>query len=86
VIMNLCVLRLYYELAYVGIFCPTQARTLLALVVANKENGLEINAGKTKYTVMSRDQNKGRSQNIKTNNSSSENVEGFKYLGTTLTN
>ena len=36
--------------------------------------------------VMSRDQNIGRSQSIKTDNSSFERVEEFKYLGTTLTN
>ena len=35
--------------------------------------------------VMSRDQNAGRSHNIKTDNSSFERVEQFKYLGTTLT-
>jgi len=35
--------------------------------------------------VMSRDQNAGRSHNIKTDNSSCEWVEQFKYLGTTLT-
>ena len=29
------------------------------LVVAGKENGLEVNADKTKYMVMSRDQNAG---------------------------
>ena len=35
-----------------------------ALVVASKENGLEVNADKTKYMVMSRDQNARRkSQN-----------------------
>jgi len=28
-------------------------------VVVSKENGLEVNADKTKYTVMSRDQNAG---------------------------
>ena len=28
-----------------------------ALVIAGKENGLEVNADKTKYMVMSRDQN-----------------------------
>jgi len=46
---------MYCGLAYVGIHCPTQARTLLALVVASKETGLEVNAGKTKQMVMSRD-------------------------------
>jgi len=86
VVMNLCVLRLYCELAYAGIYCPTQARTLLDLVVASKETGLEVNAGKTQYMVMSRNQNEGRSQSIKTDNSSFERVEEFKYLGTTLTN
>jgi UDP-galactopyranose mutase len=34
--------------------------------------------------VMSRDQNAGRSHSIKTDNSSFERVEQFKYLGTTL--
>ena len=57
-----------------------------ALVVANKEIGLEINADKTKYMVMSRDQNAGRSHNIKTDNSSFERMEEFSYLRTTLTN
>jgi hypothetical protein len=36
--------------------------------------------------VMSQDQNAGQSHNIKTDNSSFERVEQFKYLGTTLTN
>ena len=31
-----------------------------ALVVAARENGLEVSADKTKYMVMSRDQNAGR--------------------------
>ena len=35
---------------------------------------------------MSRDQNAGRSHRMKTDNSSIERVEEFKYLGTTLTN
>jgi len=57
-----------------------------ALVVATKEIGLEVNADKTKYMLMSRDQNAGRSHSTKTDNSSIERVEEFKYLGTTLTN
>jgi len=36
--------------------------------------------------VMSRDQNAGQSHSMKTDNSSFERVEEFKYLGTTLTN
>jgi hypothetical protein len=33
-----------------------------SLVVATKVIGLEVNGDKTKYTIMSRDQNAGRSQ------------------------
>jgi len=36
--------------------------------------------------VMSRDQNAGRIQSVRTDNSTFERVEEFKYLGTTLTN
>jgi hypothetical protein len=57
-----------------------------ALVVATKEIGLEVNADKTKYMVMARDQNAGRSHSMKIDNGSIERVEEFKYLGTTLTN
>jgi len=48
--------------------------------------GLEVNADKTKYMVMSRDQNAGRSHSMKIDNSSIERVEEFKYLMITLTN
>jgi len=57
-----------------------------ALVVASKETGLEVNADKTKHMVVSRDQNAGRIHDIKSDNSSFERVEEFRYLGTTLTN
>jgi hypothetical protein len=57
-----------------------------ALVVANKETGLEVNADKTKCMVVSRDQNARLSHGMKTDNSSFERVEEFKYLGTALTN
>jgi hypothetical protein len=56
-----------------------------ALVVATKEIGLEVNADKTKYVVMSRDRNAGRGHSVKIDNSSIERVEEFKYLGTKLT-
>jgi hypothetical protein len=53
-----------------------------------KEIGLDVlvNADKTKYMVMSRDQHAGRSHSMKIDNNSFERVEEFKYLGTTLTN
>ena len=54
--------------------------------MASKETGLEVNAVKTWYMVMSRDQNAGQSHSMKIDNSSIERVEEFKYLGTTLTN
>ena len=37
-----------------------------ALVVGNKEAGLEVKAEKTKYMIMSRDKNAGPSHNIET--------------------
>jgi len=37
-------------------------------------------ADKTKYMIMSRDQNAGRSHSMKTDNISIERVEDFKYL------
>ena len=56
------------------------------LVVATKETGLEVNADKTKYILMSREQRAGLSHTMKVDNSSIERVEELKYLGTTLTN
>ena len=56
-----------------------------ALLVGSKEIGLEVNADRTKYMVTSGEQNAGRSQSIKTDSSSFQRMEQFKYLGTTLT-
>jgi len=55
------------------------------LVAATRKIGLEVSADKTKYMVMSRDQNAGRIQSVRNDNSTFERVEEFKYLGTTLT-
>jgi hypothetical protein len=57
-----------------------------ALVVATSETGLEVSADKTKYMVMSRDQNAGRIHSVRIDNSTLESVEEFKYLAITLTN
>jgi hypothetical protein len=56
------------------------------LLEDSRDIGLEINAEKTKYMIMSRYPNSGQNQNIRIANESFENVEKFKYLGTTLTN
>ena len=47
---------------------------------------LEVSADKTKYMVMSRDQNAGRIHSVRMDNSTFERVEELKYLGKTLTN
>ena len=57
-----------------------------ALLVGSQETGLEVNADKTNYMVMSRNQNAGRSHNIKFDNSSCGRVKEFQYLSSTLTN
>ena len=57
-----------------------------ALVAPTKEIGLEVNAHKTKYVTVSRDQNAGQIHSMKMDNSSIERVEESQYLGTTLTN
>ncbi|KAJ4442368.1 hypothetical protein ANN_03954 [Periplaneta americana] len=56
------------------------------LLEASKEIGLEVNPEKTKYMIMSRDQNIVRNGNIKLGHLSFEEVEKFKYLGATVTN
>jgi len=53
--------------------------------MASKEIGLELNADKTEYMVMSRDPSAGRSHSLKIDDNSFERVEEFKYLGTALT-
>ena len=49
-----------------------------ALVIASKEIGLEVNAQKTKYMVMSRDQMAGQNHTTKTGNKSLERMEQLK--------
>jgi len=46
----------------------------------------EVNVDKTRYLVMSRDHDAGKSQSMKADISSFERAEEFRYLGTTLTN
>ena len=64
----------------------TIKKNAIAFIVATKEIGVEVNADKTKYMIMSREQNSERSHSIKTDIGSFKRVEEFKCLGTTLTN
>jgi hypothetical protein len=48
------------------------------LVVASKETGLELNAEKIQYRVMSRDQNAGQNHNINIDHKCSESMEHSK--------
>ena len=49
-------------------------------MICRHMQGLEVNADKTKYMVMFRDQDAGQSHIIKTDSRSFERVEEFKYL------
>jgi hypothetical protein len=53
---------------------------------ASRDIGLEINAEKTNYMILSRHLDSGQNQNIRVANESFEKLAKFKYLGTTLTN
>jgi hypothetical protein len=44
---------------------------------------IEVNVDKTKYMLVSRDQNAGQTRDEEIANGSFENVSHFKYLGTT---
>ena len=48
-----------------------------ALVAPTREIGLEVSADKSKYMVVSRDQNAGRNQSVRIDNSTFERVEEF---------
>jgi hypothetical protein len=49
------------------------------LIHDSKEVGLEVNAEKAKYMLLSRHQNAGQNRNMKIANRSFENVAQFKY-------
>jgi hypothetical protein len=56
------------------------------LLEAKRDVGLEINAEKTKYMMMSHHLNLGQNQSIRIANESFENVAKFKYIGMILRN
>jgi hypothetical protein len=58
----------------------------VTLLGFSEDVGLEINAEKTKYMIISRHPNSGQNQNIRIAEELFENVAKFKYLGTALIN
>jgi hypothetical protein len=56
-----------------------------ALSVPSKEIGLEANAGKDEYMLMSHEKNAEQNHNMKVGNKSFESMVHSKYLETTLT-
>jgi hypothetical protein len=64
----------------------TEKKDTEALAVAGKEIGLEVNAEKTEYMIIPRDQYAGQNNKITAGNNSFERVEQFIHMGRTLTN
>jgi hypothetical protein len=64
----------------------TMKKNTETLIDVSEEVGLEINAEKTRYMLLSYHQNAEQNYNIKTTNRSFENVAQLKKFGTTVTN
>jgi hypothetical protein len=62
----------------------TITRNKEVLLFTSKKNGLEVNAEKTEYMVMSPEENAGRNHNVKVGNKSFKSMEQFKYSETLL--
>jgi hypothetical protein len=85
----------YADVNLLGDNIDTIRKNTETLIDASKEVGLEINVEKTKYMLLSRQQNVGQNRDMKTANRSFENVSQFrpfenasqfKYLGMTVRN
>jgi sorting nexin-29 len=61
-------------------------RNTETLIDASEVVGLEVNIEKTKYTLVTHDQNAGQNQDIKIENRSFENGSLFKHMGMAVTN
>jgi hypothetical protein len=57
-----------------------------ALIDTSKEVGVEVNTARSKYMLLSHQQNAGQSHEMEIGKESFQNAEEFKYLGRTVTN
>jgi hypothetical protein len=64
----------------------TKKKNKETLIDASEEVGLQVNIEKTKYMLVSNQQNAGLNWDIRIANISFENVSQFRYLGMTVTN
>jgi hypothetical protein len=84
--LNVTYQLLFYadDMNILGDTIDTIKKNAETLIDASKEVGLEVNAEKTKYMLLSRQQNAGHG--IKIGNRCFENVAQFRNLGMTVTN
>jgi hypothetical protein len=66
------------EVNLLGDDIHTEKKNTETLTDASKEVGLEVNAEKAKYMLVSRDQNAGQNRDIKIGNKLFEHVSRFK--------
>jgi hypothetical protein len=76
----------YADVNLLGDNIDTINKNTQTLIDASKKVGLEVNVEKTKYILVSRNQNEGQTREIKIGNRSFETVSQFKYSSTTVTN
>jgi len=75
-----------HDVTILGRSIDTIKKTPESLLFSSMETSLEINYEKTKYMVMSWEQNAGKNLYIKIDNKSFKRVEQSQYLGTTKRN
>jgi glutaredoxin-related protein len=77
---------MYYIYIFIIIILLLLVVFSIILIILDEEFGLEINVEKTKYMLLSSEQNVDKNLDMKIANRSFENVSQFKYLGITVTN
>jgi hypothetical protein len=74
------------DLNLLGVNTDVVKKNTETLIDASKEVGLQVNAEKTEYMLLSPHKNAGQNHDVNILNSTVENVAQSKYSGTTVTN